>query len=81
MLGLIGGDVAVIGDSVAGVAVTVVDRMLAGGGELVTLVTGAGAEKGLAEEVERYLGRTRPEVDLVVYDGEQGGYPLLIGVE
>ncbi|MEV5325434.1 DAK2 domain-containing protein [Nonomuraea sp. NPDC052634] len=81
VLGLIGGDVAVIGDSVAGVAVTVVDRMLAGGGELVTLVTGAGAEKGLAEEVERHLGRTRPDVDLVVYDGEQGGYPLLIGVE
>jgi hypothetical protein len=23
----------------------------------------------------------RPDADLVVYDGDQGGYPLLIGVE
>ncbi|GAA3108117.1 hypothetical protein [Nonomuraea salmonea] len=80
VLGLIGGDVAVIGESVAGVAVTVVDRMLAGGGELVTLVTGEGAGEA-ASEVERHVAGTRPDVDLVVYDGEQGGYPLLIGVE
>ena len=81
VLGMIDGDVAVIGGSVAGVAVTVVDRMVAGGGELVTLVTGATAAAGLAARIEEHLGRTRPDVDLVVYDGEQGGYPLLIGVE
>ncbi|MEU8404198.1 DAK2 domain-containing protein [Nonomuraea sp. NPDC048892] len=81
VLGMIDGDVAVIGDSVADVAVTVVDRMVAGGGELVTLVTGERAPQGLAGLVEEHLGRTRPGVDLVVYDGEQGGYPVLIGVE
>ncbi|GAA2214903.1 DAK2 domain-containing protein [Nonomuraea monospora] len=81
VLGMIDGDVAVIGDSVEGVAGVVVDRMLAGGGELVTLVTGAQAPEGLAGRLEGRLGRTRPDVDLVVYDGEQGGYPLLIGVE
>ncbi|TDE59502.1 DAK2 domain-containing protein [Nonomuraea mesophila] len=81
VLGLIDGDVAVIGDTVDHVAATVVDRMVAGGGELVTLVTGAQAPTGLADRVEDHLRRTRPDVDLVVYDGEQGGYPLLIGVE
>ncbi|MFB4277207.1 DAK2 domain-containing protein [Nonomuraea sp. MTCD27] len=81
VLGMIDGDVALIGGSVEGVAVTVVDRMLAGGGEMVTLVTGVKAPEGLAGLVEEHLGRTRPDVDLVVYDGEQGGYPLLIGVE
>ncbi|MGW3348437.1 DAK2 domain-containing protein [Nonomuraea rubra] len=81
VLGLIDGDVAVIGGSVDGVASVVVDRMLAGGGELVTLVTGAQAPEGLAGGLEEHLRRTRPDVDLVVYDGEQGGYPLLIGVE
>lgn len=81
VLGLIDGDVAVIGDSVGDVAVTVVDRMVAGGGELVTLVTGERAPHGLAGLVEDHLGRTRPGVDLAVYDGEQGGYPVLIGVE
>ncbi|TDD09093.1 DAK2 domain-containing protein [Nonomuraea deserti] len=81
VLGLIDGDVAVIGDTIDHVATTVVDRMVAGGGELVTLVTGAQAPAGLAGRVEDHLRRTRPDVDLVVYDGEQGGYPLLIGVE
>ena len=81
MLGLIDGDVAVIGATLAEVAALVVDRMVAGGGELVTLVTGARAPARLATGVEEHLGRTRPDVDLVVYEGEQGGYPLLIGVE
>ncbi|WP_049556938.1 DAK2 domain-containing protein [Nonomuraea sp. SBT364] len=81
VLGLIDGDVAVIGDTLDSVATLVVDRMVAGGGELVTLVTGAHAPVRLAEHVAGHLGRVRPDVDLVVYQGEQGGYPLLIGVE
>jgi uncharacterized protein len=75
VLGLIGGDVTVIGGSVESVAVVVVERMLAGGGELVTLVTRTPGA------VEEHLARTRPEVDVVVYDGDQTGHPLLIGVE
>ncbi|MFG1704668.1 DAK2 domain-containing protein [Nonomuraea sp. M3C6] len=81
VLGLIDGDVAMIGGSLERVATMLVDRMVAGGGELVTLVTGAHAPVRLAEQVEKHLKRTRPDVDLVVYDGEQGGYPILIGVE
>lgn len=81
VLGLIDGDVAVIGGTLEEVATLIVDRMVAGGGELVTLVTGADAPVRLAPHVEEHLGAVRPDVDLVVYDGEQGGYPLLIGVE
>jgi DAK2 domain fusion protein YloV len=81
VLGLIDGDVSVIGGTLEEVATLVVDRMVAGGGELVTLVTGADAPVRLAGHVEAHLRAIRPDVDLVVYDGEQGGYPLLIGVE
>ncbi|GAA2662077.1 hypothetical protein GCM10010412_035520 [Nonomuraea recticatena] len=81
VLGMIDGDVAVIGGSLTEVAALIVDRMVAGGGELVTLVTGAGAPVRLAASVEERLADTRPDVEVVVYDGEQGGYPLLIGVE
>lgn len=81
VLGMIEGDVAVIGGTLETVCTVIVDRMVAGGGELVTLVTGADAPPGLATCVEAHLRGTRPDVDLVVYDGEQGGYPLLIGVE
>lgn len=78
VLGLIDGDVAVIGPSLLSVAQTLVDRMVAGGGELVTLVTGADAPVRLAQDIADHVG---PTVEVVIYEGEQGGYPLLIGVE
>jgi DAK2 domain fusion protein YloV len=81
VLGLLDGDVAMIGGDLESVATTLVDRMVAGGGELVTLVTGSDAPKLLATQVEEHVRRARPDVDLVVYEGGQGGYPMLIGVE
>ena len=50
-------------------------------GELVTLVTGAGADPSLADLLAGHLRVIRPEADAVVYDGGQARYPLLIGVE
>ncbi|REE99071.1 DAK2 domain-containing protein [Thermomonospora umbrina] len=80
VLGLIEGDVAVIGADVAEVARLVLDRMLPGGGELVTLIPGAGAPEGLAGLLERHLRATRPDVEPVSYEGGQR-HPLLIGIE
>ena len=51
-----------------------------GGGEMVTLVAGQDGTE-LAGRTAAYLRRTRPTVDVVVYDGGQDRYPLLIGVE
>ncbi|WP_084960097.1 DAK2 domain-containing protein [Thermoactinospora rubra] len=78
VLALIDGEVVEIGSGLRETAVRLVERMLAGGGELVTLVTGAEAPVRLAEEIRR---RLEPVVEVVVYEGGQGGYPLLIGVE
>jgi hypothetical protein len=36
---------------------------------------------GLVDAVERHVRRNRKDVDVVVYDGGQDRYPLLIGVE
>ncbi len=81
VLGIVDGDFAIIGDDLATVARTVVDRMLGSGGELVTLVTGLGADPGLADVVAAHARRGRPAVDTVLYDGGQPRYPLLLGVE
>ncbi len=80
-LGLIDGDVAVIGTDLAVVTVRILDRMLSGGGELVTLITGAGAPVGLAEMALAHLHAQRPDVEVAVYEGGQDRYPLLLGVE
>ncbi|MEU0968572.1 DAK2 domain-containing protein [Streptomyces sp. NPDC005917] len=81
VLGLIDGDVAVIGSDVTATAETVLDRMLQAGGELVTLVLGAEAPEGVAERLEARVREAYLAVDTVVYDGGRQGAPLLIGVE
>jgi DAK2 domain fusion protein YloV len=80
-LGLIEGDVSVIGPDLTDVALRVLTRMLSGGGELVTLITGTGAPAGLVEAVREHLHERSPDVEVVVYDGGQDRYPLLVGVE
>lgn len=81
VLGLVEGDVAVIGADIAQIAMDVLTRMLAAGGEMVTLVVGDGAPDGLAAGLESYVRRAHLAVDTVVYEGRQQASPLLIGVE
>lgn len=81
VLGLIDGDVAVIGTELAATAETVLDRMLAAGGEMVTLVLGAGVPGSVADRLERHVRDGHLAVDTVVYRGGQQTAPLLIGVE
>ncbi len=79
-LGVVDGDFAVVGGTLADVAVDVIDRLLSGGGELITLVRGAVGDEALVEGVVQHLA-ARTDVEVVVYDGGQDRYPLLIGVE
>ena len=83
VLGVVEGDIVVLGDEPLGVARAVADRMLAGGGELVTLVWGDDPFAGqpVAEAVRAHLHATRLDVEVVIYGGGQAHYPLLIGVE
>ncbi|MFG2846583.1 DAK2 domain-containing protein [Kitasatospora sp. NPDC048296] len=81
VLGLIDGDVAVIGGALAEVGESVLDRMLGAGGELVTLIVGEGADRTLADRLVAHVRHQRPEVDAVVFHGGQESTPLLIGVE
>jgi dihydroxyacetone kinase-like predicted kinase len=81
VLGFVEGDVADIGADVFTVGVHVLDRLLTGGGELVTIVTGDGTHAELGDDLCDYLRSTRPGVDAVVYSGGQRRYPLLLGVE
>ncbi|MCX4742841.1 DAK2 domain-containing protein [Streptomyces antibioticus] len=81
ILGLVDGDVAVIGADVTETAVSVLNRMLSAGGELVTLVLGDDAPEGIAEHLEARVREAYLAVDTVVYRGGRQGALLLIGVE
>ncbi|HEY0620346.1 MAG TPA: hypothetical protein VGD15_22260 [Kribbella sp.] len=47
----------------------------------MTVVRGEQATPELVEALVRHVRRNRKDVDVVVYDGGQERYPLLIGVE
>lgn len=81
ILGLIDGDVAVIGEDVPGTARAVLDRMLSAGGELVTLVLGEDVPDSLAEVLQEHVREGYLAVDTMVYRGGRQCAPLLIGVE
>nr|WP_314244340.1 DAK2 domain-containing protein [Streptomyces sp. DSM 40907] len=81
VLGLIDGDVAVIGSGLAETAEAVLDRMLGSGGELVTLVLGPDVPDAVAERLEAYVQQGHLAVDTVTYRGGRYSAPLLVGVE
>ncbi|MFY1684638.1 DAK2 domain-containing protein [Micromonospora sp. WMMD730] len=81
VLALVEGEVHLIGSDLVDTCAAVVDRMLGGGGELVTLLTGADAPAGLAEAVREHVTRRWPFVEVQAYPGGQPHYPLLVGVE
>jgi DAK2 domain fusion protein YloV len=80
-LGVVDGDFAVVGSDLTAVAIEVVERLLSGGGELVTLVVGVGEHESLARAVAVHLRNVHRQVEVSVLNGGQPRYPLLIGVE
>ncbi|WP_395658377.1 DAK2 domain-containing protein [Nocardioides sp.] len=82
VLGVVAGDFVLVGSDLYAVATDILDRLLAGGGELVTVVAGADDPEGaLATRCAGYVREHHPVVDVVVYDGGQERYPLLVSVE
>jgi DAK2 domain fusion protein YloV len=80
-LGLVEGDVVEIGNSVVETGWRVVERLLASGGELLTLITGAGADRAIAVELARRAHQARNGLEVEILDGGQRRYLLLVGLE
>ena len=81
VLGLVGADVVTIGHSILEVTMSLLDMMLATGGEMVTLVVGRHAPDGLIHDLESDLGSRHPEVEIVVLPNGHPDHPVLLGVE
>jgi len=81
VLALVDGEVHLVGDDLEATCRQLLDRMLGGGGELVTLLFGADAPAGLADALRAHLTRRWPFVEVHHYTGGQPFYPLRVGVE
>jgi DAK2 domain fusion protein YloV len=87
VLGLLDGEIVLIEPGpateplVIGAARRLLDRMLAGGGELVTALPGADAPAGLVDDLTEHVRAEHREVELTGYPGGQAEAILLLGVE
>ena len=81
ILGVADGDVVAIGKDLAVVATDVVGRLLADGGELLTVIHGADAGAEVAAAVVAAAREARSDLEVSIIEGGQGTYPLMFGVE
>jgi uncharacterized protein len=81
VLGLADGEVVLIAPDLSVGALWLASRMVTAGGELVTVLLGAGVPDALGERLAAELHRAHPEVDVVVHRGARPGVPVELGVE
>lgn len=81
VLGIVDGDVAVIGRDLRQVGGEVVERLLSSGGELLTIVSGEDAPPKLGENVAASARIRRRDLEVTQLYGGQAVYPLMLGVE
>jgi len=81
IVGAIEGEVVVVGQDLAEVGAQVAARLLAAGGEMLTVINGAGCAPELAAVVATAAREGRGDLEVAIIDGGQGTYPLLLGVE
>ncbi len=81
VIGSIENDVVKIGSSVLEVALDLLDRFLATGGELVTVAVSPSAPDELADDLSRDIATRHPEVEVSILAGGHPDHLLLLGVE
>jgi dihydroxyacetone kinase-like predicted kinase len=81
VLGVVDGDIVLVGSEQLAIAREVVHRLLASGGELVTVLVGADAPDGIVEAIGAEAREAHRGVELNPLDGGQPVYSVLIGVE
>ena len=81
-IGLVRGDgVVAIGSTMVVAATQLLDQLLSGNGELLTVITGNLATARATEEIIAYMADKHPDVEVEVHPGGQPLYPFLFGVE
>ncbi len=81
-IGLIRGDgIVAVAGSQEGAAFGLLEELLTPERELLTIVTGAEANRSVTDAIVGWVGEQRPGVDIEVHRGGQPLYPYLFGAE
>jgi len=80
-LGIAGDEVLIVSGDLTGAAKGLIDLMLTSGGELVTVLTGAGVDPAVGAALAEHVRCEHLGAELVTYPTGHRGDALLIGVE
>jgi uncharacterized protein len=80
-LGIAGDEVLIVGKDLTAAGAGLIDLLLAAGGELVTVLTGAGVDAKVGAALADHVHREHLAAELVTYHTDHRGDALLIGVE
>jgi DAK2 domain fusion protein YloV len=80
-LAIAGDEVLIVADNITVAAAGLIDLFLAAGGELVTVLAGAGIDRSVGEALQEHVRSHHPGTELVTYHTDHRGDALLIGVE
>jgi dihydroxyacetone kinase-like predicted kinase len=80
-LAIAGDEVLIVGGDIIAAAAGLIDLLLAAGGELVTVLTGAGVAGTVGDALQQHVHTQHLGAELVTYHTDHRGDALLIGVE
>lgn len=80
-LGIVGGEVLVVRHDITSAARGLIDLMLGVGGELLTVLLGAGAPPEVGTTLSRHVHLHHPGTEFVAYQTGHAGDTVIIGVE
>lgn len=81
VLGLVDGDIAVVGSNEFDTMMQLLEGLFTLGGEMLTIVFGEQADPGLRDRLVAAVETRFPLIELVTYDGGQPLWPVIFGVE
>jgi dihydroxyacetone kinase-like predicted kinase len=81
-IGMVRGEgIVAVGESVVVAATTLLEQLLTPDRELLTIITGSGAQPSTTAEIGSWVEQRHPDVQVEVHAGGQPLYPYLFGVE
>ncbi|OBB08724.1 dihydroxyacetone kinase, partial [Mycobacteriaceae bacterium 1482268.1] len=80
-LGIAGDEVLIVAKDITAAGIGLIDLLLVAGGELITVLSGAGVDPAVGEALSEHVHREHLGTELVTYHTGHRGDALLIGVE
>lgn len=80
-IGIMGKTIVTAGDQLLDTVCGLLERMMENGGDVVTVLTGEGADGEITRRFADWLAERYPDAELEIRDGGQPLYPYLLAVE